>query len=120
MPLPRLALPLAKPRAVRDSHRDTTVVALPARKENLMTWNPVFIHLLHGRNDPEQDMTDWGYAGPVLGPFEAIHFTYKEHIRCIANARTGAELELGFHGDLLVHGGKFYGDFEICGGHDPE
>jgi hypothetical protein len=28
--------------------------------------------------------------------------------------------ELGFHDDMLVHDGKFYGDFEICGGHDPE
>jgi len=83
-----------------------------------MTTRPVFIHLLHGRDDPEQDMPDWGFTGPILGPFEAVHFTYKEHIRGIADAGTGAEIELGFHGDLLVHDGKFYGDFEICGGHD--
>jgi hypothetical protein len=63
---------------------------------------------------------DWGFVGPILGPFQAVHFTYKEHIRCIADAETGAEIELGFHDDMLVHDGKFYGDFEICGGHDPE
>ena len=78
---------------------------------------PVFIHLLHGRDDPAEDMSDWGYTGPVLGPFEAVHFTYKEHIRCIRDAATGDEIELSFHGDLLAHDGKFYGDFEICGGH---
>jgi len=85
-----------------------------------MTTRPVFIHLLHGRDDPKQDMREWGFVGPILGPFEAVHFTYEEHIRCIADAETGAEIELGFHDDMLVHDGKFYGDFEICGGHDPE
>jgi hypothetical protein len=84
-----------------------------------MTSNPVFIHLLHGRDDPGQDMTGWGFTGPILGPFEAVHFTYKDHIRCIADANAGTGLELGFHDDLLVHDGKFYGDFEICGGHGP-
>jgi hypothetical protein len=78
--------------------------------------SPVFIHLLHGRDDPDQDMTDWGFAGPLLGPFEAVHFTYREHIRCIEDAHKGTELELRFHEDLLVYAGKYYGDFEICGG----
>jgi hypothetical protein len=82
-----------------------------------MTTRPVFIHLPHGRDDPQQDMSDWGFARPILGPLEAVHFTYKEHIRCIADSGTGSELELGFHNDLLVYDGKFYGDFEICGGH---
>jgi len=52
----------------------------------------------------------------LLGPFEAVHFTYKEHIRCIEDAHKGTELELRFHEDLLVYAGKYYGDFEICGG----
>jgi hypothetical protein len=68
--------------------------------ENTMTTRPVFIHLLHGRDDPKQDMREWGFVGPILGPFEAVHFTYKEHIRCIADAETGAEIELGFHDDI--------------------
>ena len=62
----------------------------------------VYIHLLHGRTDPDVNMQGWGFSGPILGPFEAIHFTYKEHIRCIADASTEAEIELGFHEDLLV------------------
>jgi hypothetical protein len=40
-------------------------------------------------------------------------------IRCIADTETGAEIELGFRDDMLVHDGKFFGDFEICGGHAP-
>ena len=53
-----------------------------------MTTKPVFIHLLHGRDDPEQDMQGWGFTGPILGPFEAVHFTYKEHIRCSGQRRS--------------------------------
>jgi hypothetical protein len=77
----------------------------------------VCLHLLHGRTDPDENMTGWGFTGPILGPFEAIHVTYKEHIRCIVLADAGEELELGFHEDMLVHDGNFYGDFEICAGH---
>lgn len=65
-------------------------------------------------------MSGWGFAGPVLCPFEAIHVTYKEHTRCIACAGSSDELELGFHEDLPVHDGKYSGDFEICAGGSPE
>jgi hypothetical protein len=62
----------------------------------------VYIKLLHGRDDPNQDMEDWGFNGPVLGPF-----------RCIRSG--GAEeIELGFTDDLLTYDGKHYGDFEIA------
>jgi hypothetical protein len=86
----------------------------------MTTVKQVFIHLLHGRDNPDQDMQDWGFVGPILGPFEAIHFTYRYHVRCITDSGCGDEVELRFHEDLLVHDGKFYGEFEICGGHDPD
>jgi hypothetical protein len=74
----------------------------------------VYIKLLHGRDDPDQDMQDWGFAGPLLGLFEALHFTYRNHIRCISNSATEEELELGFTDDMLTYEGKHYGDFEIA------
>ncbi len=80
-----------------------------------MTDRPVYIHLLHGRDNPEQEMEGWGFTGPVLGPFEAVHFTYGTHIRCLPVVATGDELQLYYHDDLLMNDGKFYGDFEICG-----
>ncbi len=73
----------------------------------------VYIKLFHGRDDPEQDMDDWGYNGPTLGPFEAVCFTYCTDVRCIINEMTGEDLRLSFHTDMLVHEGKYYGDFEI-------
>jgi hypothetical protein len=73
----------------------------------------VYIKSLHGRDDPKQDMQEWGFNGPVLGPFEAIHFTYRHHVRCICGG--GAEeIELGFTDDLLTYEGKHYGDYEIA------
>lgn len=76
----------------------------------------VYLKLLHGRTDPNQQLEDWGFDGPVLGPFEAVHFTYTTHVRCFPKGSDGdAEaIELCYHDDLLVHDGKYYGDFEIA------
>ncbi len=73
----------------------------------------VYIQLLHGRDDPNEDMKDWGFDGPTLGPFVAVHFTYRQFIRCITDPAQELELELEFHEDLLVFEDKYYGDFEI-------
>jgi hypothetical protein len=76
----------------------------------------VYLKLMHGRATPDQQMNDWGFDGPILGPFEAVHFTYTTHVRCFPKGSDGdAEaLELCFHDDMLVYDGKFYGDFEIA------
>jgi hypothetical protein len=71
----------------------------------------VYIRLLHGRHDPNEEMHDWGFGGPVLGPFDAVHFTYMTDISCILD--TGETLALRFTDDLLTWEGKYYGDFEI-------
>ena len=73
----------------------------------------VYIKLFHGRDDPEQDMDDWGYDGPTLGPFEAVCFTYCTHVRCFTDENNDEELCLSFHDGMLVHDGKYYGDFEV-------
>jgi hypothetical protein len=74
----------------------------------------VYMRLLHGRLDPNERLKTWGFDGPVLGPFEAVHFTYKWHIRCFPQGQ-GDEIEFEFYDDLLVYDGKYYGDFEIVG-----
>jgi hypothetical protein len=76
----------------------------------------VYLKLLHGRNDPNEQLEGWGFNGPVLGPFEAVHFTYTTHVRCFPAGSDGdAEaIELCYHDDLLIHDGKYYGDFEIA------
>jgi len=74
----------------------------------------VYLKLLHGRHDPDQRLNDWGFDGPTLGPFEAVHFTYLTDVTCMPRDPTGDALQLRFHEDLLVYEGKYYGDFEIA------
>ena len=71
----------------------------------------VYIQLLHGRQDPDQDMPDWGFAGPRLGPFVAVRVVYMTEVFCID--QTGESLNLRLVGDLLLWEGAYYGDFEI-------
>jgi hypothetical protein len=61
----------------------------------------------HGRDN-------WGFDGPVLGPFEAVHFTYTTHVRCFPRGSDAEALELRYHADMLVYDGKYYGDFAIA------
>jgi hypothetical protein len=76
----------------------------------------VYLKLMHGRDNPDQDMNGWGFNGPVLGPFEAVHFTYAAHVRCFPKGSDGDTdaVELFYRDDMLVYEGKFYGDFEIA------
>ena len=39
----------------------------------------LYIRLFHGRTDPNQDMDDWGFDGPVLGPYQFFNTTYVSH-----------------------------------------
>jgi hypothetical protein len=32
--------------------------------------------LLHGRHDPEEEMQDWGFNGPIIPGIIAVHYTY--------------------------------------------
>lgn len=73
----------------------------------------LYLHLLHGRPDPDAELSGWGFNGPVLGPFAAVQVTYLTHVFCYPENRDGGRLELAFFGDLLVWEGAYYGDFEI-------
>jgi hypothetical protein len=87
----------------------------PSKKERKPVMT-VYLKLMHGRDHPEQQMNDWGFDGPVLGPFEVVHFTYTTHVRCFPEGSDGDidAIELCYHDDMLVHEGKYYGDFEIA------
>ena len=78
------------------------------------------IHFYHGREDPEQDMDDWGEDGPTLY-CQWIHFAYLSDI-CLGiegDADHGPAKEDGifFHNDMVAikQGEKtmYYGDWEI-------
>ena len=89
--------------------------------------------LIHGRDDPEQEMNGWGYSGPNLAGVKYLHSVYGnltigfESVReaRIAHALTGwpywddAVLEITFSKDMdmilcRVDGKEqCYGDWEL-------
>jgi hypothetical protein len=83
---------------------------------------PVWLHLFHGRTDPEgKDMPDgWGFNGPTIGPLHYVHVTYMCDVKYGFQdqhdaAKFGLPDEGHFKivGDLIEHDGRFYGDFSI-------
>ena len=89
----------------------------------------VYLHLFHGRDDPNQDMDDWGSDGPVLGPFRYVHITYLGHIKFSMETEAfkaafpdatriypyegWVDGELDTYEDMILYQGKYYGDFSI-------
>lgn len=45
----------------------------PSKWENVPN---LWLHLFHGRDTTDEEMDDWGFDGPTLGPFSYIHTTY--------------------------------------------
>ena len=72
----------------------------------------VYLELFHGREDPKQELDDWGTPGPVLGPFQYVHTTYGTHIKM--EMPTGDVLIDMTVGDGLVYyDGVYYGDWSV-------
>lgn len=79
------------------------------------------LRLMHGREDPEEDMDDWGCEGPTLF-MDWVHITYSTSIDIgHTGTSTGPMLRdpepLFFYKDLLAvrENGKvmYYGDWEV-------
>lgn len=83
---------------------------------------------LHGRDDPEREMDDMGYSGPIITGIKAIHVTYMMEINIYFGDQTAAvaaqkatgwdwwdenALSVRMHKDLICMDGKFYGDWEL-------
>ena len=79
-----------------------------------------YIQLLHGRNHPDEELNDWGFDGPTLGPIEWIHITYNSTINIkfegednptdICNTE---EDGICLTPDMFYYDGKYYGDWSI-------
>jgi hypothetical protein len=70
----------------------------------------LFVDLFHGRDHLDQDMQDWGYHGPVLGPFCAVQNTYGVEYKCFT--AEGALITLPYAEGCIAYDASFYG--EIC------
>lgn len=41
----------------------------------------LYLRLFHGRNSPDDQLDDWGFDGPFIGPLESVHCTYATALR---------------------------------------
>jgi hypothetical protein len=71
----------------------------------------VYIRLFHGRDTPEENLEDWGFDGPVLGPLNWVQTTYRSHIKIGFEGDWIADLE--YVEDLVYYDGKLYGDWSV-------
>lgn len=101
----------------------------------------VYLHLFHGRDDPDQEMDDWGFRGPSLGPFRYVQTTYMCEIKFAMEREAFKEAfpdEDASHGDydiasdvcwidggfsirsdMVEYQGKFYGDWSVTASPKP-
>lgn len=102
----------------------------------------VYLHLFHGRNSIEEDMNDWGFDGPTIGPLEYVHVTYMSDLKIAAKFSVMEQFfpalaaehktfnqkhnqpwdhhpvdhQLFSVEGLIEHDGKFYGDWSVSTG----
>lgn len=74
----------------------------------------IYVQLLHGRNTPDEALSDWGSSGPCLGPFDWFHSTYLTTMT-FGTIEEGEVWDIrdSLVGDLIHYDGVYYGDFEI-------
>lgn len=74
----------------------------------------LMLKLFHGRNDPAEQMDDWGFEGPIFGPMTYVHGTYNANLKFSLAGIGGPEDHmLWFHEDMVVYQGKYYGDWSV-------
>ena len=82
------------------------------------TEGKLYLQLLHGRKSPDEEMEDWGFTGPLIGPLKFCHVTYNSTINLgFENGQeTGPMFDrdgFGFHEDMIFYDGSYYGDWEL-------
>lgn len=80
----------------------------------------IIVQLFHGRNHPDDEPHDWGFEGPVLGPYEWFHMTYGDTIHLgedMAIKLPALPNEIDFppfdNNGLVNIFGSLYGDMSI-------
>ena len=75
----------------------------------------LYINFFHGRNTVIEELEDWGFPGPLVGPC-TIAWTYGS-IKIIS---PNSDMEfLPCEEGMPRIEGKYYGDFEVYGANDP-
>ena len=75
----------------------------------------VYLELFHGRHNPDEELDDWGFEGPILGPFPYVHITFASDIKVGAEYILPPQTLLAMHDlsytrDQVEFAGSYYGD----------
>jgi hypothetical protein len=76
----------------------------------------VYIQLFHGRHTTIEELDDWGFDGPVLGPFPWFHMTYGDDVKLgdpIVVDGKEIEFPVPDNDSFIRFLGAFYGDMSI-------
>jgi hypothetical protein len=82
----------------------------------------LYLGLFHGRRLPLEQMNDWGFDGPTIGPLKWCHTTYAFNIKIQFENSVDAlnyfgvqqeQFHLDMNGDLVVVDGMYYGDWTV-------
>jgi hypothetical protein len=81
----------------------------------------LYLGLFHGRNDPTDQMIDWGFNGPLIGPLTFVHTTYTSTIKLDFVSDKDARRYFPNQGDhmltvsedMVLFDSKFYGDWTV-------
>lgn len=87
---------------------DDPNMRLPVPQGPMEQWHPgTYVSLFHGRDTLSDELNDWGYDGPTLGPFPFVQVIYGTHMKL------GHLHELDIVEGLVMHNNKYYGDFTV-------
>jgi hypothetical protein len=82
----------------------------------------MYLALFHGRNDRREQMDQFGFAGPLLGPLRYCHTTYLFDIKIHFEASEDARLCCGSDqrdvilrvvDDMIHFENAYYGDWSV-------
>ena len=76
----------------------------------------VYLHLYHGRLDPDEQLEAWGFDGPTLGPLEYVHGTYASTLQGQFIDRNVPDVDSDPERDGHVAVGTVDGELTPCGG----
>ena len=80
----------------------------------------IYIQLFHGHHTADEQLEDWGFEGPLLGPFPWYHITYGCDVKLGDDPIIvgGEEIEFPVHDSngFIPFLGAFYGDMSIVDG----
>lgn len=76
----------------------------------IMIVDNLYIIFTHGRSSPDEELEDWGFDGPIIGPLSFVHTTYNTHIK-LGEADGDWVADLQYVEDLAYYDGCYYGDW---------